>query len=162
MCFYVALDFNKLIIQIMEKHNIKAKINFIANVISLVCLTSCESKINQNEKISGYVVSKEWIKPHWDNENPTVYEAGILLFPTPHVNIPHPSPHVSNNSYSHPVYYGVRPITLSHNEKTWIGSEFCLYVANKTGVKIVSVDSLYFFNIKRGDLVCLLHGKPCR
>lgn len=157
-------------------------------IVATIALVSCTSKEQETPKdVSRYVVHKEYIKAHCDTTEPVVLQAG---FHSSHVS--HSSSHSfhssshsyshstyhSSNHYSHPMYrntyhpiyhpiiYGFRPhhrsMHVADEEVTWIGTEFDIYVANKYAIQKVSVDSMYFVTVKRGEYVKFKDGKPIK
>jgi hypothetical protein len=74
----------------------------------------------------------------------------------------HPMYHNMYHPTHHPHIYGFRPHTHSRKIEeetiTFIGTEFDIYAANKFSINKVSVDSLLFSKLKRGQKVHFKNG----
>lgn len=158
-------------------------------IVAAISLASCTTKEQETPKdVSGYVVHKEYVKAHCDTTEPVVLQAGFYgsshasshsshSFHSSSHSYSHSSYHSSNhsshpmyhNSYHpiyHPIIYGYRPyhrsMKINDEEVTWIATEFDIYVANKYSIHKVSVDSMYFVTVKRGEYVKFKDGKPIK
>lgn len=150
------------------------------------CESEKENKIPKD--VRGYVVEKEIVKAHWDTVNPVILTASFMAFSgahySPHFSSHssfHSSPHISSHSYYHSSFHSTHPMYRSmfhpvyypfiyghtpyhHSRKiqeetiTFIGTEFDVYVANKLSIHKVSVDSILFYKLERGQKVAFKSG----
>lgn len=154
------------------------------------CETKKENEVPKD--VHGYVVEKEIVKAHWDTTAPVVYAASFMAFSGAHASSHssfhgsfHSSPHISSHSSYHSSFHSTHPmyrnmfhpvyhpiiygyIPYHHSRKiqdetiTFIGTEFDIYVANKFSINKVSVDSILFHELKRGQKVYFKNGKYIR
>lgn len=94
-------------------------------LIAFILCVSCEDK-----PIRGFVVAKEYIPGHMDNEYPKHIEEATFV------------PHV-------PMVY------VHHHEPKFVPSEFTLYVANRYRVYHINVDSLTYITTKVGQRITI-------
>jgi len=95
------------------------------NILVLTLLTvllGCEPK-----PFRGFLVCKEYVKGHMDNERPYVQQEA---------------------------YVPIVPITMS-DEPEYVPSAWVFYVANKDGVRRFSVDSLTYTRYKVGERIAM-------
>ena len=84
-------------------------------VLAIIMLCSCQ------QEFTGYVVCKEYVPAHMDNQEPkTTQEAGIVYV----------------------------PVVVAHHTPELIKSQWFVYVANKDAVRQFEVDSVRYLHIK--------------
>ena len=82
--------------------------------------------IREEQPFTGYVVGKEYIPAHLDNENPLSIHECIWIPVTPPVKIPQR-----------------------------VRSRFIIHVANKDALKHIDVDSMYFVARRCGEKITI-------
>lgn len=82
-----------------------------------------------HHNITGYVVCKQYIKAHWDNETADIiYESSVIDI--------------------------IIPVHTRHNPQ-WINSQFIIYLGNINGVRGFKVDSLFYTDVRCGQKLTL-------
>lgn len=89
----------------------------------LAVLSGCETK-----PFKGFLVCKEYIKGHMDDERPHIQQEAAVYVPI---------------------------VPPRRHEPEYIPSEWKFYVANKHGVRVFSVDSLTYTRHKVGERIIM-------
>jgi hypothetical protein len=99
-------------------------IKIIYWILVLVTLFSCNP---ENKVLSGYVVHKQYVKSHMDNEAASEINFSIVV---------------------------IRPPIVVHPRKPqFVDNAWYIYVANKDQVRKIEVNSSYWLKVKLGDKV---------